>query len=47
MDPAALEPVREEADNKKVPTDDEGDAEEEPEETEGLQPDGSPARDAN
>jgi hypothetical protein len=47
VDTAALEPVTEEADNKKVPTDDEDDAEGEPEEAEGLQPDGSPARDAN
>ncbi len=47
VDPAALEPVREEADTKKVPTDDEGEEEEVPEGTEALQPDGSPARDAD
>ncbi len=47
MDPAALEPVREEADNKKVPTDDEAEEEEVPEGTEELQPDGNPARDAD
>ncbi len=47
VDPAALEPVREEADNKKVPTDDEGEEEGEPEGTEPLQPEGSPPRDAD
>jgi hypothetical protein len=47
VDPAALEPVREEADNKKVPTDDEAEEEEVPEGTEELQPDGNPARDAD
>ena len=46
VDPAALEPVSDEADNKNVPTDDEAEEEGESEGTEAQQPEGSPARDA-
>ena len=46
-DPTPLATVSEEADHRKVPTDDEAEDEGEPEETELLQPEGSPPRDAD
>jgi hypothetical protein len=45
VDPTTLETVSEEADGKKVPTDDEGEEEEDPKATDPAQPEGSPPRD--
>jgi hypothetical protein len=46
VDPTALETVSEEADGKKVPTDNEEEEEEDPKETDPALPEGGPPRDA-